>query len=233
MALKKSDLIKILVEEYGYEKEDLKFDAEGKPYTNGKLQQIIKAEEEDAKQVEVDATRKVAVKSKIKDEDRIVIMAGIDAVGYYSERSNRSWKFEKFGQEDTIEYRELVAMRNKYPSYFTDGLIIVLDKVVQEEFKLTELYKNILTPDNIEDVFNMDIEELDKFVDALPDSQKVTLVQKAIEKFEKKQLTNYAMIVYFQEKFNFGFEDNSPLNDVVQSVDTGVHNIIYVDNKRL
>jgi hypothetical protein len=229
--VRKADLVNILVDNYGYEKEDLKFDAEGKLYTNAKLQAMIKAEEQDAKELEVESTRKVHVKSKIKEDDRIVVMSGINSVGYFSERSNRRWKFTKFGQQDLIEYSELVAMRNKYPAYFTQGWIIVLDKAVQEEFNLTEMYKNILTPENIDDVFNMDVEGLDRFIEAMPEGQKQSLVNNAVERYEANALNNFQVIKYIQDKFNFSFEDNAPLGDIVASVETGVNNIIYVDKK--
>lgn len=222
--VKKADLIKILVEEYGYEKEDIKL------FTNPKLQSIIKQEEEDSKALATESTRVLAKKSGLKDDDKIAVMSGLSgSVGYYSERTHKRWQFNSFGQEDLMEYSELVAMRNKYPTYLTDGWIIVLDKEVQEEFKLTEMYKNILTPDNIEEVFNMKLEVLEKFIDALPDGMKTSFVNKAVEKYENGSLDSLQVVQYIQKKFNFSFEDNSPLNDIVLSTDTGVHNIIYVD----
>ena len=61
MTIKKTELIKTLVEEYGYEKEDLKFDADGKPYTNAKLQAMIHAEIADALAL-AEAENRVVVK---------------------------------------------------------------------------------------------------------------------------------------------------------------------------
>jgi len=226
---KKADLINELVQDYGWDKEDLKFDSDGKPFTNAKLEALIKAEQEDAKEAEVNKNRKTAPKSKLKDDDRIVVMSGIGSVGYYSERTNKSWKFSEFGQQDAIEYSELLAMKNRYPAYFTQGWIIILDEQVQEEFKLTELYKNILTPENIDKVFEMRVPELEKFIDNMPDSQKTALVHRATEKYEAEELRDVTVIKFLQNKFNFSFEDNAPLNNIVASVDTGTHNIIYVD----
>lgn len=231
--VKKADLIKILVEEYGYEKEDLKFDAEGKPYTNAKLQAIIKAEEADAKELEAEATRVKAPVSSMKESDKIYVMNGIsDVVVYHSERSNKTWLFNKFGDQDTIEYSELVTMRNRYPRYFTEGWLIVLDKKVQEEFKLTEMYKNILTPDNIDNVFLMPVEELEKFVDSLPEGQKVSFVNSAQERYEQDKLDNFKTIKFIENKFNFKFDDNAPLEDVVDSKEkSGSANIIVVEKR--
>lgn len=228
--VRKVDLINELVEKYGYDKDDLKFDSDGKLYTNAKLQDLIKSEEEDAKQLEKDSTRKVAKKSKIKSDDRIVIMSGIDSVSYYSTRTNTKWAFSHFGQQDTMEYSELITMNNNHPVYLKEGYIIVLDKDVQEELKLTELYENIITPDNIDSVFKMEREDLENFVNALPEGQKQTLVSKASELYEKDKIEKVSTVKFFQDKFNFNFDDNAPLNDIVAKAETtGINNIIIVD----
>lgn len=231
--LKKADLIKILVEEYGYEKEDLKFDAEGKPYTNAKLQAIINAEEEDAKQAEVETTRVQAPKSSLKESDKVYVMSGSSGtLVYRSERTNKKWQFNKFGEQDTMEYHELIAMRNRYPRYFTEGFLIVLDKQVQDEFKLTEMYENILTPEKIDEIFSMSVSELEKFVDALPEGHKVTFVNMAQEKYEKDELENFKVIKFIENKFGFRFDDNAPLVDVIDAREkVGMADIIVVEKR--
>lgn len=229
--VKKADLVNILVEQYGYEKEDLKFNSEGKPFTNAQLQELIKTEEEDAERAKFESTRKVAQKSKkFKPNDLITIMSGIQAVEYYSSRSNMKWHFERFGQQDVMEYSELITMNNSHPSYLKEGYFIVLDKDVQDELKLTEMYENIITPENIDSVFEMDVEELDKFVEALPKGQKQMLVSRASELFAQDKINKYSTIKYFENKFDFSFNDNAPLGDVVaQAETTGVNNLIIVD----
>lgn len=237
--LKKSDLIKILVEEFGYDKEDLKFDAEGKPYTNGKLQAIIKAEQEDAKALEVaeqtKATRVVATKSAIKDTEQIVVMNGLTgALIYHSDRSNKVWEFTTFGQQETIDFAELKTIRNRYPRYFKEGWLIVLDEQVQKEFGLTEMYKNIITPENEDDIFEMGVEELDKFIDALPDGMKTSFINKAQQKYADGTIDSHKVIKFIEEKFNFFFEDNSSRDDLVLSSDTvslGSQKMIVVDKR--
>lgn len=229
--VKKADLVNILVEQYGYDKEDLKFNSEGKLYTNAQLQDLIKAEEEDAERAKVESNRKVAQKSKkFKPDDLITIMSGIEAVEYYSSRTHKKWHFERFGQQDVMEYSELVAMNNNHPSYLKEGYFIVLDKDVQDDLKLTEMYENIITPENIDQVFDMNVEELDKFVEALPEGQKQTLISRASELFQVGKIDRYSTIKYFENKFDFSFNDNAPLGDIVAQAETsGVNNIIIVE----
>lgn len=229
--LKKADLIKILVEQYGYSEDDLK-DSEGKPFTNGKLQAMIKAEEEDAKEFETNKNRIVAKKGVLKDEDKVMVMSGsMGTVIYRSDISHRMWKFTKFGQMEAIPYGELVAIRNRYFSYFSEGWLVVLDKDVQEEFGLTKLYENILTPDNIDLVFKKPIEELEVLVKNLPEGMKNTFINKAQELYESGELDSLKVLKLIEDQFGFSIEDNAPVDDIAVEGDLGRDNIIYVDKK--
>lgn len=224
--MKKPELIQILVDEYGYEKDDLKL------FTNAKLKSLIKQEEEDAKELELNENR-VLVKdgTGLKDEDKIKVMSGsVGTVIYRSDISRAVWKFTDFGQMQNIPYGELVNMKNRFPRYFKDGLIIVLDKTVQDEFKLTEMYQNILTPDNIDEVFLKNITELEAFIDRLPETMKNTFVSKARELYEKEELVNFQIIRLIEKKFGFSLDDNAPTNNLALEGKTN-GDVIYIDKR--
>lgn len=209
--MKKSDLIKILVEEYGYEKEDIKL------FTNAKLQSTIKQEETDAEEfAKQEDETVIQVKEKFKDTDEIVIMNGVNgALTHRSGRSGRSWKFLSFGQKDKMPYAELLALKNSSPKVFLEGYIIILNREVQEQFGLTELYKSIITPENLTQIFQKDVAELEAFVDGLPNGMKVTFVSKARELHASRELYDLRKIEMIEQKFGFSLQDNAPLSDIV------------------
>lgn len=229
--MKKAELIEILVEQYGYDAEDLKFNAEGNPYTNAKLQALITAEENDARELAEQPKRVVAKKNKFKDSDMIPVMCGLTgAVVYHSARTNKKWQFDNFGQIDHIEYSELLVMRNSYSSFFNYGWLVILDKDVQDEFGLTEMYKNILTPDNVDEIFAIeDTDKLGKLIDRLPQGMKTSFANIAVDKFQSGQLNNFAVITYLQNKFNFDFTNNTPLNEIVSTAPRDKNNVIVVE----
>lgn len=207
---KKADLIKILVNEYGYEKDDIKL------FTNAKLQAMVDQEKKDEEDAKAETTRMESKIIKIKDEDMIAVMSGTSGGFYYrSQQTGREWQFNDFGQIEKMSFRELVTLKNNSPSVFNDGYLLVLDRTVQEEFGLVEKYKNILTPDNIDSVFEKSVEELGEFIDALPKGMKYSFVSKARERYHAKKLDSVTKIEFIQKKFNISFDDNAPLNDVV------------------
>lgn len=208
--LKKADLIKILVEDYGYEKEDIKM------LTNGKLQAIIKQEKQDEEELNSLTNKMVEKATMVKDDDLINIMSGTSGSFFHqSQQTGRSWRFTNFGQIDRMPFRELLTINNVSPRTFTDGYIVILDKTVQGEFGLTEMYKNILTPDNLEELFKKSIEEMEVFINGLPEAMKMTFVDKAREMYENKTLDSASKLDFIQNKFNFSFKDNAPLDDIV------------------
>lgn len=212
--MKKPDLINLLVEQFGYEKEDLKFDADGKPWTNAKLKALIEQEENDAKEMDDEATRFVAKETKLKDDDMIVVMNGLGgALTHRSETTGRTWRFKEFGQTSKMPFAELLSLKNTSPAVFEECWIVVMDKEVQKQFELTDKYKNILTPENINHIFNKDIEDLKEFVENLPQGMKSTFVTKARELYHSKKLYDMRVIRYIEEKFGFSLEDNAPLSD--------------------
>lgn len=212
--LTKPELVEILVNEYGYDKADLK-DADGKPFTNAKLEGMIRQEEKDAEQLEVEETIVKAKDVKIKDDDEIIVMNGLDgSLTHRSDSTGKVWRFMEFGQTDKIPFGELLRIRNQNPKVFTDGWMIILNRKIQEDFGLIETYKNILTPETIDEVFDKDIDELKAFVEALPKGMKVTFVSKARELYQANELDSISVVRYIQDTFGISLDDNAPMSDI-------------------
>ena len=225
--MKKAELIKVLVDEYGYEKEDIKM------LTNAKLKAMIKAEEEDAEEEakKEKKNRVVKKKSKIDDDELIPVMNGLKGGLYYHDsQSNKVWDFKEFGQEDYMTYRELKVLRNRFPAYLNKAWLIVLDEEVQKEFGLTDKYENIITPDNVEHVFNLSTEELESFIDRMPDGAKSTFIGIAMDKYQKKEINSLSTVDMIERKFGFSLDDNAPTADVAVKLKKD-GKVIYVDKK--
>ena len=212
--LTKKDLIAKLVEEYGYEKDDIKM------LTNAKLEEMIKQEEKDAealKQKET-ITRIEETNSyvQIKDDDLIAVMNGENGeLIHRSRRTGRMWKFTRFGQVDKMPFIELMTIYNNNPKCFEEGRLIILNQQVAENFRLTEIYKNIITPQNLDELFTKDVEELEIFVKNLPQSMKFTFVSRARELYKQGKIDSRKMINFIEETFGYSLEDNAPISDIV------------------
>lgn len=231
--LKKSDLINILVDEYGYEKEDIKL------LTNAKLQALIDTEEKELADLEKSKEQankpvtRMVKKSSIADNEEIIVMNGLTGgLRYHSERTNSTWEFENFGQTDVIPFAELKVIKNRYPRYYKEAWLIVLDPEAQKELGLVDMYTHIITPENEDEVFAMNAEEMEKFIDVLPEGQKLSFVNMAQERVETGRLDSNKIIKMIEDKFNFSFDDNAPKNDIVETRElVGNSGIIIVEKR--
>jgi hypothetical protein len=213
--MNKKELIAVLVDNYGYDKDDIK------TLTNAKLELMIKQEEKDAEVLE----RQEAVSSiastvepptELKDDDMIHVMNGAGGeLIHRSQRTGRMWKFTRFGQTDRMPFMELMNIYNVNPKCFEEGRLIVLDNRVAENFRLSEIYKNIITPKNIDELFTKDIKELEVFVKNLPEGMKFTFVNHARNLYTQGKLDSIAKKNFIEEAFGFSLDDNAPISDKV------------------
>lgn len=208
--LNKKQLIEILVNEYGYEQEDIKL------LTNAKLEGMIKQEELDKEELKVQEIMSIVKDTKFKDDDMIMVMNGCSgALTHRSPSTGRVWDFLEFGQSQKLPYSELLTIRNNNPKVFKEGWMIILNPQIQDDFGLKDVYKNILTPDNVYKVFDLSNDELDVFIDNLPKGMKVTFIAKARELYNAKKIDSKSKIDFIENKFGISLEDNAPLSDIV------------------
>lgn len=236
MSLTKKEMIQLLEEKYGYNTKDLN-DENGKPFTNLQLEKLIEEEEEDALEKVFDSTivednAKEAISpvselkealievektyKELKDDDLILVMNGCSGeLLHRSQRTGRMWKFTKFGQIDKIPFIELVTIYNKSPRFFELGKMIILDEQVAENFNLSEIYKNIITPKNLDGLFKKDIHELEDIIKKLPRAMKKTFIDKARELYLQGKIDSVKMIKMIEEFFGISLDDNAPISDIV------------------
>lgn len=196
--MKKADLVKILVEKYGYE------ESEVKNWTTAKLQKQITQEEKEA--VELEKEKEQEKPREIKRDEKIMIMNGTSG-GLSLYTKHGKYEFTEFGQTDHLEFGELEVLRNHNPKIFTDGVVVILDHDVVEKFRLGEIYKNILTPENVEEVFKKDVEEIKEFVKKLPAGMLQTFTGIAIRKYQEGSLNDLRLVKFIEEKFDIHFDD--------------------------
>ena len=207
--LSKKELINVLVEQYGYELEDIKM------LTNAKLEGMIKQEEADREELEHQETAVIIKDAGFKDDDMILVMSGVaGALKHRSLTTSRVWDFLEFGQTQKMPYSELLTIRNTNPKVFNQGWLVVLNKRIQEDFGLIEMYKNILTPETMETVFDKSVDELSVLIDNLPEGMQLALMDKARTLYNNGKIDSISIVKLIEQKFNISLEDNAPLSDI-------------------
>ena len=216
-----------LVTIYGYAKNDF-LTNEGKKMNFKQLEALLRKEKKRAKDFEaelesdldeLDEFNEDVIESKLtkfKDDDLITVMAGINGqLVHHSPVGNGQFKFNGFGQKQTMPYKELKAINNLVRTTFENGWIIILNKDLIQEFGLEEEYKVFLTPNKVNEILSMKQDDLRETIKELPKSMRTTLIDSAKARYNAGTLDSGSVIKVFEELYDVSFDDNLPLNDIV------------------
>jgi hypothetical protein len=120
-------------------------------------------------------------------------------------------EWDEYGSEEFMELSELVAMRNTDRRFFTDNWIVLEDTDEYSAFelydflKVTKFYENILTPANIDKLFNMDNEAIIKIISGMSKGMKSTIASKVQQKIASGELDSTSKIDAFEDALNVKF----------------------------
>ena len=221
----KAEIVDLLVEKYGYDVRDLK-DDKGNIFNKPVLEEIL--EKEEAKKVE--EVQEVEEKNDIfalnedafkpshvfDDNDLILCMSGVKGnMTFKSQLSGFTVKTTKFGQTVKIPYKDLVYVHNISPKPFHEGSLIVLNEHLQEEFNLGSVYKNVITPNNIQKVLKLDSEDLSKFISDMPSGMKPALYDEARKMYRDGRLDSIRTVEAIEKEFGISLDDNAPISEEV------------------
>ena len=229
----KAEIVDLLVEKYGYDVRDLK-DDKGNIFNKPVLEEILEKEEakkvEEVQEVEEKVEEAPEEKNDIfalnedafkpshvfDDNDLILCMSGVKGnMTFKSQLSGFTVKTTNFGQTVKIPYKDLVYVHNISPKAFHEGIIIVLNEHLQEEFNLGDVYKNVITPNNIQKVLKLDSEDLSKFISDMPSGMKPALYDEARKMYRDGRLDSIRTVEAIEKEFGISLEDNAPISEEV------------------
>jgi hypothetical protein len=187
-----------------------KLEAEMKAKIEAEIEAKIRAEYEEKlkeaenKVVELEAEKEntAEVAKKIQSSVRIpldtIVPVICNTIGgaFYSSKKIMGYtvEWDDIGSVEYMELGELSSMKNTDKRFFEDNWIVFDDT---EEYTATELYdflkvskyyKNILTPENIDEVFTYSKDKLVKTISTLSRGMKETIAVRAKQKMDENTL---------------------------------------------
>ena len=183
-------------------------EAEMKAKIEAEIEAKIRAEYEkklkdaEAKVSKSDKEETSAVAKKIQSSMRIpldtIVPVICNTVGgaFYSSKKIMGYtvEWEDIGSVEYMELGELSSMKNTDKRFFEDNWIVFDDT---EEYTASELYgflkvskyyKNVLTPDNIDEIFTYPKDEIVKTISTLSRGMKETVAVRAKQKLDENTL---------------------------------------------
>jgi len=179
-----------------------KIEAEMEAKIRAEYEEKLKEAEDKVAELETEKEDTSAVARKIQSSVRIpldtIVPVICNTVGgaFYSSKKIMGYtvEWEELGSVEYMELGELSSMKNTDKRFFEDNWIVLDDT---DEYSATELYdflkvskyyKNILTPENIDEVFTYSKDKLVKTITTLSRGLKETVAVRAKQKLDDNTL---------------------------------------------
>jgi len=124
-------------------------------------------------------------KPVVKDVDPtqyITVLNGYQGrLTYKSSRTGETFKWTEFGAEQEMELRELRNAKNTYKKYFEKNWFMFSDEFawVIDYLGVGQYYKNAISIEEFDNIFQKDLDELEKIVSKLSEGQKKAVAFRA------------------------------------------------------
>lgn len=142
------------------------------------------------KEAVVDTTPTPSSRASVKLDDTVLIDVQSNVFGHLTYRNQRTGdkvRWEEFGDIQPMAMGDLRIMRNTQRRFFENNWIFVKGVVdagyedvtpedVYKALMVSQYYKGVLDPDNFNDIFVMDIDDMKIMVGRMSDGAKSNLV---------------------------------------------------------
>ena len=126
---------------------------------------------------------------------------------YVSKRSyGLEIEWEKYGDFQYIELRELVNMKSSQRIFFEENWVYIEDPDVREYLGITRYYTGTISPVDVDTLFEIPVDSMIEKISALSEDVKSSVLKVAIEKFNNKGIESYVRIKALEDIFNFKFD---------------------------
>ena len=136
--------------------------------------------------------------STAKERDMNEMVSVLSIVGsklVYNSKAQQGYRVEwgEFLEENWIEYKELIAMRNTQKTFFERPWIIC-EWDVLEDLRVDQYYKNLIDLEDLDSVFKKSAEELEDILKTVPKGIQELIVDRAYVLIKNRKLDSLSII---------------------------------------
>lgn len=113
---------------------------------------------------------------------------------YVSRKSGTEVNWSEFGDVEYIDVAELLTIKTGQPRFFNEPWIMIDDENVIDYLGLRSIYDRIVNPDNIDEFFYLQAEEITEKLSKAPHGTRDLVASKAREMVENESLYDVRII---------------------------------------
>lgn len=146
--------------------------------------------------VEPVETKSVPLKKKQIDRDSLIACFNISSGNliYVSRKTGLQTVWSNYGDVEYVDFAELLTMKASQPKFLNEPWLFVEDEEVVNQLGLKEVYKNIIPVHEVNDFFNLTVDEAKNIIPKLPKGTKELIGDKARKGVQDGSLNNLQLI---------------------------------------
>lgn len=129
---------------------------------------------------------------------------------YKSRSTNAVLRWNQIGAIQYMTVAELNEMNNYKSAFLNKPLVILMDERAVKKFRLTPVYENVAKLNNLNEVFNSDMQTIECVIDdALRVNMRDILISKVRQMYKTGKLVNINVIRLLEKKLSFDLSDQN------------------------
>lgn len=170
-----------------------------------KAAKVVVDDIEKTTETPVAQTRENEQKEVITNNTPVICRNGTRGNLIYKSTRNLGYEVEwsEFGEEQQIEFGELLVMRGSQRRFFEDNWIIIDDPEVVKKLGVGKYYKNVPSVEDFDDIFDLPADELKETISQMSDGMKDSVRIRARELLQDGVIDSRSTINAIQEATGF------------------------------
>lgn len=123
---------------------------------------------------------------------------------YVSSRTGERFNWEEFGDEQYIELLELRTAKNSQKNFFVNNWFMFDDDWVIDYLGVGQFYKNAVSIDNFDSIFEKKGDDLKAAISKLSNGQKRTVAYRAKELIKSHEIDSLSTITVLEDVLGIG-----------------------------
>jgi hypothetical protein len=119
---------------------------------------------------------------------------------YISRKNGLQTVWSNYGDVEYIDFAELLTMKASQPKFLNEPWIFVEDEEVVNQLGLKEVYKNIIPVHEVDDFFNLNVNQAREILPKLPKGMKELISDKARKGIQNGELSNLQLIRLLEQE---------------------------------
>ena len=118
---------------------------------------------------------------------------------YKSPRTGERFVWDEFGSEQEMQLRELRNAKNTSKKFFINNWFMFDEDWIIKYLGVGQFYKNAISIENYDDIFNKPVGELKKMIGGMSNGQKKSLTYRAVELISTGEIDSRKTITALEE----------------------------------